>query len=70
MGMTKRSKGNGKAVAKAAAEIRCPECGYFIAEQIGVEGDDFMVILKIVCRSCRGRMLLKLSPEEALIGQI
>lgn len=51
-------------------EIRCPDCGYFLAEPVEVSGEKFVVILKVVCRSCRGRLLMKLSPGEVAVGQV
>lgn len=68
MGMTKR-RDNGRA-GDGPPEVRCPDCGYFLAEPVEVEGTDFLVILKMVCRSCRGRLLVKFSPKNVTIGQV
>lgn len=48
-------------------EVRCPNCDYFLIETIEVEG---RTIFKMVCRSCRNRLLLKVTPEEILVGQL
>ena len=67
-GMTKR-RDNGKE-DDGPSEIRCPDCGYFLAEPVEVEGSDFLVIVKVVCRSCRNRLLMKFSPKNVVVGQV
>jgi DNA-directed RNA polymerase subunit RPC12/RpoP len=68
--MTKRRDPDQERREDSPDEIRCPDCGYFIAEAVELEGEDFRIILKVVCRSCRGRLLVKLSPKEVVVGQV
>jgi DNA-directed RNA polymerase subunit RPC12/RpoP len=67
--MTKRRE-TGRNGQMEPDEIRCPDCGYFLAEPVEVAGEDFRIILKVVCRSCRSRLLVRLSPKEVVVGQV
>ncbi len=53
-----------------ATEIRCPECSYFLAEIVQVFGLGFVVTTKVICRSCRSRLLITFSPESVTVGQV
>ena len=69
-GMTKRSKADGNGHETTPDEIRCPDCDYFLAEKIECTGPEYLVILKVICRNCKGRVLLKLSPAGIMTGQL
>jgi DNA-directed RNA polymerase subunit RPC12/RpoP len=68
--MTKRRDADRESRGGVPDEIRCPDCGYFLAEPVELGGEKFTVILKVVCRSCRSRILLKMSPNEVVVGQV
>jgi hypothetical protein len=47
-------------------EVRC-RCGYFLCERIFCEG---RAVLKLVCKSCRRKLLVTLTPESAVVGLV
>lgn len=59
-----------RAENEETTEIRCPECSYFLAEMVEVVGLGFVVVVKVVCRSCRSRLLLTMSPGSVKVGQV
>lgn len=47
-------------------EIRC-SCGYFLLQRILVEGK---VVLKLVCKSCKSKSLVTLTPTSTSVGRV
>jgi ribosomal protein S27E len=52
---------------ESATEVRCLNCGHFLCQLVLVEGK---TVIKVVCRSCKDRLLLTLTPGEVIIGQV
>jgi len=48
-------------------EVRCPVCDYFLCEALEVVG---VAIIKMVCRSCRNRVILKLTTPQIFVEQV
>jgi len=47
-------------------EIRC-RCNYFLMQRVLVEGK---AVLKVVCRSCKSKSLVTLTPTSTSVGRV